>query len=103
MVDAQPIVEVLEDTGHGPGTDLNIESGEFCGDLLGGTVGPADTGDGIAGDIVLERALRSQRSRVAFFFQGWPPATGAAHALAFDVLSEQLPTPPGHGTGVNTE
>ena len=74
MVDAQPIVEVLEDTGHGPGTDLNIESGEFCGDLLGGTVGPADAGDGIASDIVLElRFDRSDHVGRFFFSAGRPP------------------------------
>ena len=37
------------------------------------------------------------------FFQGRPPATGAAHAPALDVLGKQLLTPPGHGTGVDTE
>ena len=39
VVDAQPIVKVLEDAGDGPGTDLDVEGGEFCCDLLGGTAG----------------------------------------------------------------
>ena len=37
------------------------------------------------------------------FFQGWPPATGAAHAPALDVLGQQLLTAAGYGTGVDTE
>ena len=41
VVDAQPVVEVLEDAGHGPGTDLDVEGGEFCCDLLGGAARPS--------------------------------------------------------------
>ena len=37
------------------------------------------------------------------FFQGRPPATGAAHALALDLPGEQLLASSGHGTGVDTE
>ena len=37
------------------------------------------------------------------FFQGRPPAAGAAHTLALDVLGKQLLTTAGHGTGVDTE
>ena len=102
-VDAQPKVEVLEDAGHGPGTDLNVERGEFLCDFLGGTVGPADTGDGVASDIVLELRFDGGDHLGRFFFQGRPPATGAAHAFALDLLGEQLLASSGHGTGVDTE
>ena len=37
------------------------------------------------------------------FFPGRPPAAGAAHALALDVLGKQLLTTAGYGTGVDTE
>ena len=37
------------------------------------------------------------------FFQGRPPAAGAAHAGALDVLGQQLLTAAGYGTGVDTE
>ena len=42
VVDAQPVVEILEDAGDGRGTGLDVEGGEFCCDLLGGAAGPAD-------------------------------------------------------------
>ena len=37
------------------------------------------------------------------FFQRWPPATGAAHAVALHVPGEQLLAAAGYGTGVETE
>ena len=89
VVDAQPVVEALEDTGHGAGTDLDAERGEFGGDLTGGAARPANAGDGIAGDIVLQRRFDGG-DHLGRFFQGWPPATGAAHALALDLPGEQL-------------
>ena len=61
VVDAQPVVEILEDAGDGPGTDLDVEGGEFCCDLLGGAAGPADTGDWIAGNIVLQGRFDGER------------------------------------------
>ena len=50
----RPDTEVLEDAGDGPGTHLDVEGGQFLCDLLGGAARPADTGDRIAGDIVLQ-------------------------------------------------
>ena len=70
VVDAQPVVELLEDAGDGPGTDLDAEASKFCGDVLGGTVGPADTGDGIAGDIVLQCRFDGGGHLGLFFSRG---------------------------------
>ena len=74
VVDAQPIVEVLENAGHGPGTDLDVEGGEFGCDLLGGTAGPTDAGDGVAGDIVLQGRFDGSDHLGRFF-----PGVAARH------------------------
>ena len=42
VVEAQPIAETVEDASHGSETDLDAADGEFVGDLVGGTVRPAD-------------------------------------------------------------
>ena len=98
VIDAQPVAEVLEDAGHGPGTDLDAESGQFSSDLLSGAARPADTGNGIAGDIVLEW-LRWRRLPRA---TGWRPPPGR-RTRWLDVAGQQLLAPPGHGAGVETE
>ena len=76
VVDAQPVVKVLEDAGDGPGTDLDVEGSEFCCDLLGGTAGPADTGDGVAGDIVLQCRFDGSDHLGSFFSRGGRPPPG---------------------------
>ena len=86
-----------------PGADPDVEGGEFCCDLLGGAAGPADTGDGIAGDIVLQGRFDGGDHLGSFFSRGGRPAAGAAHAHALDVLGKQLLTTAGYGTGVDTE
>ena len=95
VIDAQPVAEVLEDAGHGPGTDLDAESGQFSSDLLSGAARPADTGNGIAGDIVLECRFDGGDHLGAFFFHRVAPTTGAADPLALDVAGQQLLAPPG--------
>ena len=82
VVDAQPVVEILEDAGDGPGTDLDVEGGEFCCDLLGGTARPADTGDGIAGNIVLQGRFDGSDHLGSFFPGAGARRRGGAHARA---------------------
>ena len=76
VVDAQPVVEILEDAGDRPGTDLDVKGGEFCCDLLGGAAGPADTGDGIAGDVVLQGRFDGGDHLGSFFSRGGRPPPG---------------------------
>ena len=76
VVDAQPVVEVLEDAGDGPGTDLDVEGGEFCSDLLGGAADPTDTGDGVAGDIVLQCRFDGSDHLGRFFSRRGRPPSG---------------------------
>ena len=42
VIDTQPVAEVLEDAGDGPGTHLDVEGGQFLCDLLGGAARPAE-------------------------------------------------------------
>ena len=65
-----------------PGTDLDAEGGKLCGDLLSGTASSMP--------VIGSPATSAQRAwmAAAFFFQGWPPAAGAAHALGLDVRGE---------------
>ena len=74
-----------------------------CSDLPGGAARPADSGDGVAGDIVLECRFDGGDHLGRFFFHRVAPATGAADPLALAVAGQQLLAPPGHGAGVETE
>ena len=76
LVEAQPIAETEEDASHGSGTNLDAAGGELVGDLLGGTVGPANTGDGIAGDIVLQYRFDRGDHLGRFFSTAWRPPPG---------------------------
>ena len=76
VIDTQPVAEVLEDAGDGPGTHLDVEGGQFLCDLLGGAARPADTGDGLASDIVLECRFDGGDHLGRFFSTGWRPPPG---------------------------
>ena len=76
VIDPQPVAEVLEDAGDGPGTHLDVEGGQLLCDLLGGPARPAATGDGIAGDIVLECRFDGGDHLGRFFSTGWRPPPG---------------------------
>ena len=85
---ASDILTPRSDAGDGPGTYLDAEGGQFGSDLLGGAARPADTGDGIAGDIVLERSL--DRGDHLGRFCRRTAVTWAAHAVTWYVPGEQL-------------
>lgn len=55
MIDAQRVVHVVQQTRHRVGRDGEAELAEHLCDLLGGTVSPLQTSNGIAGGIVLQQ------------------------------------------------
>ena len=74
-----------------------------CAIFSVGAARPADTGDGLASDIVLECRFDGGDHLGRFFFHRVAPATGAADPLPLDIAGQQLLAPPGHGAGVETE
>ena len=72
-------------------------------DLTGGAVGAADTGDGIAGDIVLQCRCDRRAHLGRFFSRGGRPLPGRRTRPTLDVSGEQLLASSGHGTCVATE
>ena len=76
--------------GHGPGTHLDAEDGGFFCDMVGGTVGPADTGDGVAGDFVLQCAASMAAVTAAAELEDSSPACSRRRPLVGEHLGLAL-------------
>ena len=66
-IDAQGIAHLMEETSDGVRTDDNTEVTQRHGNLVGGSPGPLQPGEGIAGGVVFEQEL-DQRDDVGGFF-----------------------------------
>jgi len=58
----------MEEAGDGVGTDRDAEVGDRQGNLGRRSTGPLQTGDGIAGGVVIEQEF-DQRDDVSGFFR----------------------------------
>ena len=67
VIDAQGIAHLMEETSDGVRTDDNTEVTQRHGNLVGGSPGPLQPGEGIAGGVVFEQEL-DQRDDVGGFF-----------------------------------
>ena len=57
VIDAQGIAHLMEETSDGVRTDDHTEVTQRHGNLVGGSPGPLQPGEGIAGGVVFEQEL----------------------------------------------
>ena len=76
-IEAQPVVEVLEDAGDGPGAALDAADGQFCGDLRGGARVRRMP---VTGSPAMCSVNGGDRLRL--FFRDWTPAAGRSRGSA---------------------
>ena len=74
VIDAQRIVQALEQPRHRVGTDRDSRALEVRAELFGGSVRPFQAAHGVAGGIVGHRLFQGRQDFGVFFSKGGRPA-----------------------------